>query len=116
VKYLWHQLQVLQPIQLGQFTALADQAHALADALGDDHDLAVLSHKVLAEPDTCPDRTTMQTLAGLLARRRAHLQEQAMTLGHCLYEETPRQFVDRLREYWRAWHGAAAKATPSATP
>ena len=28
VKYLWHQLQVLQPIQLGQLTALADQAHA----------------------------------------------------------------------------------------
>src|SRR5262245_47847649 len=51
VKYLWHQLQVLQPIQLGQLTALADQAHALADALGDDHDLAVLADKFLQEAD-----------------------------------------------------------------
>jgi CHAD domain-containing protein len=112
VKYLWHQLQVLQPIQLGQLTALADQAHTLANALGDDHDLAILSHKFLEEPDRFPDRATMHTLSDLIARRRALLQEQAMTLGHRLYEEKPRIFVGRLREYWRAWHGKASKATP----
>ena len=113
VKYLWHQLQVLQPIQLGQLTALADQAHALADALGDDHDLVLLSHKFLEEPDRFADRATMHTLADLIAHRRALLQEQAMILGHHLYEEKPRIFVDRLREYWRAWRGKAAKATPA---
>jgi CHAD domain-containing protein len=113
VKYLWHQLQVLQPIQRGQLTALADQAHTLANALGDDHDLALLSHKFLEEPDRFPDRATMQTLADLIARRRDLLQEQAMTLGHRLYEEKPRIFVDRLQKYWRVWHGKAAKATPS---
>jgi CHAD domain-containing protein len=113
VKYLWHQLQVLQPIQIGQLTALADQAHALADALGDDHDLAILAHKFLAEPDRFSDRATMQTLVDLIARRRMLLQEQAMSLGHCLYEEKPRIFVGRLREYWRAWRGKAAKAPAS---
>lgn len=113
VKYLWHQLQALQPIQLGQLTALADQAHTLANALGDDHDLALLSHKFMEEPDRFPDRATMHTLADLIARRRALLQEQAISLGHHLYKEKPRVFVDRLREYWRAWHGKAAKATPS---
>ena len=112
VKYLWHQLQVLQPIQLGQVTALADQAHSLANALGDDHDLAVLSDKCLEAPDRFADRATMQALADLIACCRAHLQEQAMTLGHQLYEAQPRLFVDRLRESWRAWHGKAAK-TPS---
>jgi CHAD domain-containing protein len=105
VKYLWHQLQVLQPIQLGQVTALADQAHSLANALGDDHDLAVLSDKFLEEPGRCSDRATMQTLADLIACCRAHLQEQAMTLGHQLYAAKPRLFVGRLRESWRAWHG-----------
>ena len=113
VKYLWHQLQVLQPIQVGQLRALADQAHTLANALGDDHDLAILAQKFLEEPDKFPDRATIQTLADLMARRRALLQEQAMTLGHRLYEEKPRLFVGRLREYWRAWHGKAAKATAS---
>ena len=113
VKYLWHQLQVLQPIQLGQVTALADQAHSLANALGDDHDLAVLSDKFLEEPDRFSDRATMQALADLIACCRAHLQEQAMTLGHQLYAAQPRLFVDRLRESWRAWHGKAAQVTPS---
>jgi CHAD domain-containing protein len=113
VKYLWHQLQVLQPIQVGQLTALADHAHALADALGDDHDLAMLADTFLEDPDRFPDRATMATLADLIARRRAHLQEQAMTLGHQLYEAKPRLFVDRLWEYWRAWHGKAAQVTPS---
>jgi CHAD domain-containing protein len=113
VKYLWHQLQVLQPIQVGQLTALADQAHTLANALGDDHDLALLAHKFLEEPDRFPERATMHTLADLIARRRALLQEQAMTLGHRLYEEKPRIFVDRLQEYWRAWRGKTSKTTLS---
>jgi CHAD domain-containing protein len=109
-KYLWHQLQVLQPIQPGQLTALADQAHTLANALGDDHDLAILAHKFLEASDKFPDRATMHTLADLIANRRALLQEEAMALGHRLYAEKPRKFVDRLREYWRAWHGKASKA------
>jgi CHAD domain-containing protein len=107
VKYLWHQLQVLQPIQLDQLTTLADQAHSLANALGDDHDLAVLADKCLEEPDRCSDRATMQTLADRIACRRAHLQAQAMTPGHQLYEAKPRLFVDHLRASWRAWHGKA---------
>jgi CHAD domain-containing protein len=113
VKYLWHQLQVLQPIQLGQLTTLADQAHALANALGDDHDLTVLAHTFLENPERFPDRATMQTLAALIARRRALLQEQAMRLGHRLYEDKPRLFVARLQEYWCAWHGKAAKTSPA---
>ena len=56
---------------------------------------------------------TRQTLTDLIARRRALLQEQAMTLGSELFEAKPRLFVDRLRAYWRAWHGNAAQAIPS---
>ena len=108
VKYLWHQLQVLQPIHPGQLTALVDQAHTLAQQLGEDHDLAVLAHTFLAHPDRFPAHATMQTLAVLMTRRRMCLQEEAMTLGHCLYADPPRLFVERLRAYWRASRGKAA--------
>ena len=111
VKYLWHQLQVLQPIQLGTLTALAEQAHTLADALGDEHDLAVLAQTLRDEPERCPAYATRQTLLDLIARRRMHLQTQALALGHQLYADTPRVFVDRLRGYWRAWRGHASPAT-----
>ena len=116
VKYLWHQLQVLQPLQLGQLTALAEQAHTLADALGDEHDLAVLAQTLLDEPERCPAYATRQTLLDLIARRRAHLQAQALALGHQLYADTPRVFVDRLRGYWRAWRGNASPATSGGNP
>jgi hypothetical protein len=36
-----------------------------------------------------------------------------MTLGHDLYADKPRLFVDRLRAYWYAWHGKAVKAASS---
>src|SRR5262249_17381308 len=46
VKYLWHQLQVLQPVWPGVMEQLAEQAHLLTQLLGEDHDLAVLREKV----------------------------------------------------------------------
>ncbi|HEY5866819.1 MAG TPA: CHAD domain-containing protein [Candidatus Tectomicrobia bacterium] len=48
------------------------------------------------------------SLAVLMTRRRMCLQEEAMTLGHCLYADPPRLFVERLRAYWRASRGKAA--------
>jgi CHAD domain-containing protein len=103
VKYLWHQLQMLRPLQPALIKALADQAHTLADYLGDDHDLAVLHQKLLAEPDRFPDYATVNALAGLIGRRRAELQEQAEALGHRLYEEKPKRFVGRFQGYWHSW-------------
>ncbi len=105
VKYLWYQLQMLQPLQPAWIEALADQAHTLADYLGDDHDLAVLHQKLLEEPDICSDRALVDALAVLIDRRRAELQEQAKVLGSCLYEEKPSMFVNRFQGYWRGWRG-----------
>jgi CHAD domain-containing protein len=97
VKYLWHQLQVLQPLQPARITALADHAHTLADALGDDHDLAVLHQWLVEEADRFPDRNIVDALLGRIAYRRVALQAQAMALGPGLYTEKPSVFVDRCR-------------------
>ena len=99
VKYLWHQLQVLQPLHPTRITALADQAHTLADTIGDDHDLAVLHQWLVEEADRFPDRNMVDALLGRIAYRRVTLQAQAMALGPCLYREKPSVFVDRLRSY-----------------
>ncbi len=103
VKYLWHQLEILQPLWGAVLEELADQAHALGDLLGDDHDLAVLRDKLEGEPERFPDRAGVEALVALIDRRRAELQEQAWPLGRRLYGEKPRAFVDRLHSYWRAW-------------
>lgn len=98
-KYLWHQLQVLEP--LGATVAQrATMAHHLADALGDDHDLWVLRATVTAR---VPARAGRQGLLGLIDRRSAQRRAQAFSLGRQLLAEPPKIFEARLHALWRAW-------------
>jgi hypothetical protein len=80
-KYLWHRLQALQPLWPAVLDELTDQAHALADSLGDDHDLAILRQQLQAERGRSPGGASVETLVGLIDRRRAELQKQAWAVG-----------------------------------
>ena len=104
MKYLWHQLQVLQPLWPGQIGELADEAHRLADYLGDDHDLAVLRAKVVERRELFPDPGSRGALLALIDRRRTELQDKAFVLGERLLQEKPRAFAARFGRYWREWH------------
>src|SRR5262249_51109453 len=84
-KYLWHQLQVLQPVWPKVMGQLADQAHQLGDYLGDDHDLAVLGELVTEQPEKFGKSDTVEALVALVDRRRDELQEEAYPLGQRLY-------------------------------
>jgi CHAD domain-containing protein len=103
VKYLWHQLQALQPLWPGAIGELADQAHLLADYLGEDHDLSVLRGKVLERKDAVPGPAARGTLLALIDRLRTELRDKAMVLGQRLYEEKPTVFAARFGQYWRDW-------------
>ncbi len=103
VKYLWHQLQALQPLWPGPIGELADQAHQLADYLGDDHDLSVLRRKVLESKDCFPNPGVRGLLLALIDRLRTELRDKAMVLGRRLYEEKPSAFEARFGQYWRDW-------------
>lgn len=102
VKYLWHQLQILEPVWPGPLGELASQAHKLADHLGDDHDLAVLRAKVTSHSEAFEGQD-YDALIALLDRRRKQLQNKAFKLGARIYEEKPRRFVGRIGQYWRLW-------------
>ncbi len=121
VKDLWHAAEVLRPIRPGPVSRLVDQAHKLADALGDDHDLAVL-REVFPDPDGgCGDVPVGRVIVPRIERRRAELQAEALRLGQSLYEEQPRAFLARFGAYWLAWrseidaarYDQACEATPS---
>ncbi len=99
-KYLWHQLQALEPLWPAVIEQLADQAHELGTKLGDDHDLAVLRDKVKEQP-------AREALERLVDRRRDELQAQALEVGRRLYEEAPKDFAGRFKGYWRAWRKRA---------
>jgi CHAD domain-containing protein len=107
VKYLWHQLQVLDPIWPGLIGELADQTHKLANYLGDDHNLAVLRGKVLEHRDAFPDVAACEALLALIDRCRERLQEKAFLLGERIYEEKPAALEARFGKYWQDWRAAA---------
>lgn len=102
VKYLWHQLQILEPVWPGPLGELADQSHKLADHLGDDHDLAVLRSKVTAHTETFQGKDC-DALIAVLDRRRKQLQNKAFRLGARIFQEKPERFVGRLGRYWELW-------------
>jgi CHAD domain-containing protein len=104
-KYLWHQLQILEPLASGKIGELADQAHKLSDYLGDDHDLAVLRDKVMGQASTF-GRPGNGALLALIDRCQARLREKAFLLGGRIYEEKPRGFTSRFETRWRRWVNA----------
>ena len=103
-KYLWHQLQLLQPLWPGQIGELADEVHQLADYLGDDHDLAVLRAKIEERRESLPDAGSRGALLALIDRCRIELQDKAFVLGERIFREKPRSFAARFGRYWSEWH------------
>ncbi len=103
VKYLWHQLQALQPLWPGPIGELADQAHQLSDYLGDDHDLSVLRAKVVEHTSAFPNVAARGALLALIDRFRTELRDKAIVLGRRLYQEKPATLEARFAQYWRDW-------------
>jgi CHAD domain-containing protein len=96
VKELWYHHTLLRPLWPPVMQAVGDQAHELADRLGDDHDLAMLADWIREHTDA--DSEFFEAVD----RRRAELQADAMTLGARLYADKPKGYVRRLRQLWKA--------------
>jgi CHAD domain-containing protein len=83
-KDLWHAAEVLTPHRPKRMGKVARRAHRLADAVGDDHDLAVLVEAARERSATLsPDE--LRLLEGLIERRRARLQSKGLSRARSLY-------------------------------
>ena len=111
-KNLWHHFQMLEPLWPGVVGEWADQAHQLADYLGDDHDLWVLREAASKKSSDFPVPADLDALLALIDRRRAQLQDKAWLLGARLYEPKPQRLLERLGKYWRLWNEACSPPDP----
>ncbi len=100
-KDLWYHLRLLREAWPEVLGASADEAHELADRLGDDHDLAVLGDYLDGHPRLAPS-PQLEHLSKLIAVRRGELQSEAHAYGERLYAEKPKQFTRRIKRYWRS--------------
>lgn len=103
VKHLRHCLEILTPIRAAVLGRLASDAQALGEALGEDHDLAVLQETLAQGP--C-DPLAVSDISRLVARQRGKLQAEALAMGELLFRESPRSFARRLEVDWRHWSKA----------
>ena len=103
-KDLWYQLRLLKPTWPEVIGELDDQAHALADLLGDHHDLALLAADLESSAPALSDEQR-EALADLVRGRQEALLAEALPLGERIYAESPKAFARRMRSYWRAWRG-----------
>jgi CHAD domain-containing protein len=106
-KYLWHQLQLLQPLRQRPIGQLAGRVHKLSDHLGDDHDLYVLRGKVADARRAFRSPADQRALLALIERRRKRLQHKAIRIGRRIYAEKPADFERRFGRYWRAWRATS---------
>jgi CHAD domain-containing protein len=95
-KELWYHHTLLRSLWPPVMEAVGDEAHELADRLGDDHDLVVLADWIREHTDAGPE------FFEAVDRRRAELQADAMKLGARLYADKPKDYVRRLRRLWEA--------------
>jgi CHAD domain-containing protein len=93
VKDLWHAEQILRPAAPKKMKKRAKRTHALADLLGDDHDLGELRMYVGRHRDDFDDRTAQVALMAVINRRRKQLQRQAFRLGEKVYAPSPKRYV-----------------------
>ena len=101
-KYLWFQMEALQPLRPRSIGALAHELEELGEVLGQDHDLALLADAVLRDADACPDDRERALLIALIDLERTQLQERASRIGAGIYAERPGAFVDRIGAYWES--------------
>ena len=92
-KYLYHQLEALEPLQPERITKLAKQMHRLADFLGDDHDLSVLRTRIAHSP---LERRQQIRLRRLIDHEGEKLDRTALARARRMYGHSPASFAARL--------------------
>lgn len=107
VKYSWYHARLLRDAAPSVLKPLIGRLHDLSDALGDDHDLAVLAGQLRADPGDFGGDDAVGATVRVVELVRDDLQQRALRLGSRLYAEPPEAFAARLVAYWTAWqeHG-----------
>jgi CHAD domain-containing protein len=103
VKNLWHQLQLLCPMDPKRVAAMARETRILGEHLGEAHDLFVLRHIVGTQGGSDGKPQKSKTLGDVIEKRQRELRSTALEIGARFYAEKPPEFSHRLGRLWRRW-------------
>lgn len=96
----WYHVRLLRNAWPKVMDAYRREMRVLTEALGMDHDLALLVPIVRDEPDAFGGADGVRVFLDMAHRRRAELQDQARLVGRRIYAEKPRTLVQRFQSRW----------------
>ncbi len=99
-KLLGYGFELIQGLGAGKVSEMIRRANEMTDALGDDHDLFMVSEALRQEHRSAPARD-FRPLARRISDKREKLQIKAFKLAARLYREKPAPFGKRLDRYLR---------------
>ena len=103
VKYLYYQLQLLQPASPRRVRAMVKQLSKLEESLGRDHDLALSRTGLSKLSEQSCSRRTVKRAIDCLERQRNKLRRENEELGQKFFWENPGKFAAKLARRWAAW-------------
>jgi CHAD domain-containing protein len=107
-KYHWYHTSLVRSAWADLLQTHRDIADALADLLGDHHNLAVFRSTMVTDQQAFAEPTHVEALAGLAERRQAALAAEAFAIGLRLFGESPSALRRRWGVYWQVWQSEKA--------
>lgn len=99
-KHLWYQVRLVQRAAPSVLEPLVASLDDLAEALGDDHDLAVLIERMDERPGRFGGKRSVKRARKLARAEQKRLRRRAFRLAETIYAETPGAFARRMATYW----------------
>jgi len=100
VKQLWYQIRLVEASAPSVLEPFGRTLDSLAEALGDDHDLAVLVERLQKDPDRYGGKRTVKQARRMARVQQDDLRRRAFRLAATVYAERPRAFSRRMQTYW----------------
>jgi CHAD domain-containing protein len=115
VKYHGYHLKLLSEIEPTELRTRIEDAEALGELLGKDHDLAVLAEALETLKGEFASEEQYRTTLESITRAQQSLRERAKPLGERLFAESPAEFRRLMGDLFRAWR-AGEVSEPRAKP
>ncbi|MBU1211920.1 MAG: CHAD domain-containing protein [Alphaproteobacteria bacterium] len=96
----WRQLSLLAPAWPAYFQTRIALARQLSDALGHEHDLAVLADYVRGPGVAALDEDGVGAVSRLVEARQEALRQQTLCDGRILFADPPKSLTKQVRRYW----------------
>ncbi len=103
VKDHWYHLRLLEDLWTRMMSATEKSLKDLETWLGNDHNLAVLRTRIVAEPVFYGKQKDVDLTLELIDRYQKELRAQSLSLAERIFAEKPGEFSRRMKHLWDTW-------------